>query len=96
MRSKLYTACERQQCYSALHFMQMGVLQYDHIVMSVPFEAELDDDAMATAAATAVCRSCALAAEVACVLSAVSTYHIRPALRSQHDSFLTFVASMHA
>ncbi len=64
--------------------------------MGVPFEAELDDDAMATAVATAVCRSCALAAEVACALSAVSIHHIRPALQSQHDSTMTFIASMHA
>ena len=76
--------------------MQIRVVQYSHIVLSVPFEAELDDDAMATAVATAVCRSCALAAEVACALSAMSIHHIiRPALQSQHDSTLTCVASMH-
>lgn len=50
----------------------MGILQQGCIVLSIPFEAELDDDAMATAVANAVCRSCALAADVACALSAVN------------------------
>ena len=76
--------------------MQVDLLQYGHAVMSIPFEAELDDDAMATAVANAVCRSCALAAEVACALSAVSTCHIRPALQSHHGSHMTCIASMHA
>ena len=40
------------------------------IAWSVPLEAVLEEEAEATAVATAVCRSCAFAAEVACALSA--------------------------
>lgn len=59
-------------CHGAVHSACRHTVHHEThcIAWSVPLEAVLEDEAEAIAVATAVCRSCAFAAEVACALSA--------------------------